>query len=188
MDGFHLNAQERSPPHRRRERRREMIRTVNPWKRFCTGSLAALALAAVAMTVGLAWLAGCNRNGTPESDQQLKQQAAQTTEQVKSGAQQAAADAKVAAANAERKVNDIAAGVKEGLHTNEKPSAGVTPSGAIDINSASTAQLETLPGISTARAQRIIDNRPYSSPHDLVSKGVVSEAEYARVSGKVVAD
>jgi len=48
--------------------------------------------------------------------------------------------------------------------------------------------LETLPGISATRAQHIVDNRPYTSPHDLVAKGVVSEAEYARVSGKVVAD
>lgn len=140
-------------------------------------------LAALAITVGLAWIAGCNTNGAPQSDQQLKENAAKTTEQVKAGAQQAAADARVAAANAERKVDAIAAGVKEGMHDNAKPSAG-----AIDINSASATQLEMLPGISGARAQRILQNRPYSSPHDLVSKGVVSEAEYNRISDKVVAD
>jgi DNA uptake protein ComE-like DNA-binding protein len=140
-------------------------------------------LTALAIAVGIAWLAGCNNNGTPQSDQQLKENAAKTTEQVKAGAQQAAADAKVAAANAERKVDDVAAGVKEGMHADGKPAAGI-----IDINSASATQLETLPGVSGARAQRIINNRPYSSPHDLVAKGVVSEAEYARVSGKIVAD
>jgi DNA uptake protein ComE-like DNA-binding protein len=160
-----------------------MTRTAAHWKRSWPSGLAALAI-----TVCLAWIAGCNTNGTPQSDQQLKDDAAKTTEQVKAGAQQAAADAKVAAANAERKVDDIASGVKEGIHSDAKPSAGVTSSGAIDINSASTAQLETLPGVSAARAQRIVDNRPYTSPHDLVSKGVVSEAEYAQVSGKVVAD
>ena len=146
------------------------------WKLWTNG------ITALAITIGVAWLAGCNSNGTPQSDQQLKDNAAKTTEQVKAGAQQAAADAKVAAANAERKVDDIASGVKEGMH-NGKPSAGV-----IDINSASATQLETLPGISSTRAQRIVDNRPYTSPHDLVSKGVVSEAEYSRVSGKIVAD
>jgi len=144
-------------------------------------------LAALAITIGLAWVTGCNRNGTPQSDQQLQDNAAKTTEQVKAGAQQAAADAKVAAANAERKVNDIASGVKQGLHNDGKPSAG-SPAGSVDINSASADQLETLPGISAARAQRILDNRPYTSPHDLVSKGVISEAEYARVSGHIVAD
>jgi DNA uptake protein ComE-like DNA-binding protein len=155
-----------------------MTRRVELWRKSCLNALAALAI-----TAGLAWLAGCNNNGTPQSDQQLKQQAAQTTEQVKQGAQQAAADAKVAAANAERKVDDIAAGVKQGLHGDGKTSPGM-----IDINSASPAQLTTLPGISDARAHRIVDNRPYTSPHDLVAKGIISEGEYARISGMVVAD
>jgi len=159
-----------------------MTGTTELWKQSCR-KLWVNGLTALAITAGVAWLAGCNTNGTPQSDQQLKDNAAKTTEQVKAGAQQAAADAKVAAANAERKVDDIASGVKEGMHTDGKPSAGV-----IDINSASTTQLETLPGVSSSRARRIVDNRPYSAPHDLVAKGVVSEAEYARVSGKIVAD
>ena len=155
-----------------------MSRTTEAWRRSWSYVLIALAI-----TIGIAWLAGCNSNGTPQSDQQLKDNAAKTTEQVKSGAQQAAADAKVAAANAERKVDDIAAGVKEGMHSDTKPSPG-----AININSATAAELEALPGISATRAQRIVDHRPYTSPHDLVAKGVVSEAEYGRISGKVVAD
>jgi DNA uptake protein ComE-like DNA-binding protein len=159
-----------------------MTRTAQLWKRPGT-SIWIDSLAALAITIGLTALAGCNNNGTPQSDQQLKENAAKTTEQVKAGAQQAAADAKVAAANAERKVDAVAAGVKEGMHSNNKPSAG-----AIDINSASATQLEALPGISGGRAQRIVQNRPYSSPHDLVAKGVVSEAEYNRISDKVVAD
>jgi DNA uptake protein ComE-like DNA-binding protein len=161
----------------------QMTRTAELWKKSCMGGLTALAL-----TLCLAWLAGCNNNNTPQSDQQLKEQAAKTTEQVKQGAQQAAADAKVAAANAERKVDDIAAGVKEGLKSDTKPSPATNSAGTIDINSASAADLQSLPGISAARARRIIDNRPYSSAHDLVSKGVVSEAEYSRISGKIVAD
>jgi len=159
-----------------------MTRTAQLWKKSWTGVLAALAL-----TLCIAWLAGCTNNNTPQSDQQLKEQAAKTTEQVKQGAQQAAADAKVAAANAERKVDDIAAGVKQGMHSDTKPSPDGTASGTVDINSATATQLESLPGITGARANRIIDNRPYSSPHDLVSKGVISEAEYSRISAKVVA-
>ena len=159
-----------------------MTRTAQLWKKSWTGVLAALAL-----TLCIAWLVGCTNNNTPQSDQQLKEQAAKTTEQVKQGAQQAAADAKVAAANAERKVDDIAAGVKQGLKSDSKPSPGTDSAGTVDINSASATELQSLPGISGARARRIIDNRPYSSAHDLVSKGVVSEAEYSRISGKVVA-
>jgi DNA uptake protein ComE-like DNA-binding protein len=158
-----------------------MTRTQELWKKSWTAGLVALAI-----TLCVAWLASCN-NKAPQSDQQLRQDAAKTTEQVKQEAQQAAADAKVAAANAERKVNDIAAGVKQGLNSNAKPSPGA-PEGTVDINAADATQLESLPGIGRTRAQRIIDNRPYSSPHDLVSKGIVSEAEYSRISGRVVAD
>ena len=126
------------------------------------------------------WFAGCN-NGNQKSDQQIQQQAAQATEKAKAEAQQAAAQAKVAAANAERKANDIAAGVREGLHNNP------SPNGAVDINSATEGQLAGLPGITPARARRIINNRPYNSPHDLVSKGVVTRAEFDQISGQIVA-
>lgn len=150
---------------------------MNPAKKL-SRELALYGLATLVTCLALLWLAGCNSR--PQSDQQIKQQAAQTTEQVKSQAKQAVANTRVVAGEAERKVNDIAAGVKEGLHTNT--------STGIDINSASQASLTTLPGISPTRATRIIDNRPYGAPHDLVSKGVVSEAEYQRISGQIVAN
>ena len=124
--------------------------------------------------------AGCSRRA--QSDQQIRQQAAETTEQVKAGAKKAAAEAKVAAAEAKRKAGDIAAGVREGLRSDNSAN-----SGAIDINSASEARLAMLPGISAARARRIARNRPYNAPRDLVSRGIVSRAEYERISGRLVA-
>jgi DNA uptake protein ComE-like DNA-binding protein len=104
---------------------------------------------------------------------------------VKAGAKQAAAEAKVAAANAERQVNDIAVGVKEGLHSNTPASAA--DSGAVDINAASELRLAMLPGVSLAQAREIVNNRPYATPHSLVSKGVLTRSEYARISGEIVA-
>ena len=143
-----------------------MTRSEKLWK-----ELTSFGIAALATCLALLWLSGCSNK---QSDQQVQQQAAKTTEQVKTGARQAAADAKVAAANAERKVNDIAAGVKQGLHSDSSPdSAG---SNAIDINAASQARLTTLPGITPSRARRIVNNRPYAEPHELVSKGVLSSS------------
>jgi DNA uptake protein ComE-like DNA-binding protein len=119
--------------------------------------------------------AGCS--GHP-SDQQVQQQAAQTTQQVKQGAQQAADAARVAAANAEDKINAVAAGVKQGLQ-------GGQPASVLDLNSATRDQLVTLPGISPARAHKIIAARPYSSPSDLVGRNVLTQEQFDRISGRV---
>jgi DNA uptake protein ComE-like DNA-binding protein len=134
-------------------------------------------VAAAALCATLLWVAGCNWNGKPESDRQIQQQAQQTTEKAKVDAQKAAAQARVAAAEAEREAHDVAAGVRAGLHNGK---------GAVDLNSASRADLETLPGVTATTARRIEAHRPYDTTHDLVKKGVVSEDEYGRIAGNVV--
>jgi DNA uptake protein ComE-like DNA-binding protein len=55
----------------------------------------------------------------------------------------------------------------------------------VDLNAASRADLETLPGVTAATARRIEANRPYDAPRDLLKKGVVTEAEYDRIAGDV---
>jgi DNA uptake protein ComE-like DNA-binding protein len=134
-------------------------------------------VAAAMVCAALLWVAGCNWNGKPESDRQIQQQAQQTTEKAKVDAQKAAAQARVAAAEAEREAHDVAVGVKAALHNGKS---------AVDLNSASRADLETLPGVTATTARRIEAHRPYDTTHDLVKKGVVSEDEYGRIAGDVV--
>jgi len=57
----------------------------------------------------------------------------------------------------------------------------------IDLNSASKDELKTLEGVGDATAQKIIDNRPYKNKTQLVSKKVVSQSVYSKISGKVIA-
>lgn len=142
--------------------------------------LALFVLAAFVTGFALLWMSGCYSKHP--SDEQIKQQAARDTVKAREAAKQAAADAKVAAARAERDANDIAAGVKQGMHNNSSAN-----SSAIDINSAGEDRLTTLPGITAARARRIIGNRPYAAPRDLVSKGVLTGSEYDRIAGQIVA-
>jgi DNA uptake protein ComE-like DNA-binding protein len=130
---------------------------------------------AFGISVTLLLAAGC---ASHPSDQQIQQQAAQTTQQVKQGAQQAADTARVAAANAEDKLNAVAAGVKQGLQGG--PSAPV-----IDLNTASRDQLVTLPGITSARARKIIEGRPYSTPQDLVTRDILTQNQFDRISRRV---
>jgi DNA uptake protein ComE-like DNA-binding protein len=114
-----------------------------------------------------------------ESDQQIQQQAQQATEQAKVAAKKAAAEARVAAANAEREAHDVAKGVRAGLHN------GKGGSDLVNVNSATRVDLESLPGVTPTTARRIAENRPYDTPHDMVRKGAVSQAEYERIADKI---
>ena len=64
---------------------------------------------------------------------------------------------------------------------------GLKQKGPININRASPDDLKTLPGIDEATARRIIDNRPYDNPGDLLKKHVISKTEYDRIADKVTA-
>lgn len=55
---------------------------------------------------------------------------------------------------------------------------GATDSQMININTANQKELESLPGIGPVYAQKIIDNRPYSTVDELLSKGVIKKSVY----------
>ena len=57
----------------------------------------------------------------------------------------------------------------------------------LDLNSASKADLEALPGIGTAYSQKIIDNRPYRAKNELVQKKIIPQATYDTIAGQIIA-
>ena len=60
-------------------------------------------------------------------------------------------------------------------------------SGKLDLNTATKDQLTSLPGITDADAQKILDGRPYRAKNQLLSKGIISKDEYAKIKGQIIA-
>lgn len=139
--------------------------------------------ASLSLAFLLLGLAGCNLNGNRDAeDQQQREEKAR--EEARDAAERAKPEiqaagralgqaAQTAAEDARAAAQGLAEGWKEGT---SKP---------LDLNAATEGQLETLPGITTRDARRIIEHRPYRSKDDLVAKGVLSESSYAKIRDDV---
>ncbi len=57
----------------------------------------------------------------------------------------------------------------------------------VDINSATPQQLNALPGFGPAYTRRVIAGRPYRLKNQLVTRGVIPQAEYERIRDRIAA-
>lgn len=99
---------------------------------------------------------------------------AQTPQPATGGAMQKAAPAAAAPA------------AKPATTTGAAPTAA-KQADLIDINSATEAQLSTLPGIAKARSEAIIKGRPYKGKDELLAKKIVPENVYNDIKDKIIA-
>jgi competence protein ComEA len=82
-------------------------------------------------------------------------------------------------------VQPAAAQSNAGMSKSEKTAA---PDGEkLDINSATKEQLGALPGIGEAYSQKIIDNRPYRTKRDLVTKKIIPQSTYEKIKDQIIA-
>jgi competence protein ComEA len=68
-----------------------------------------------------------------------------------------------------------------------RSTAAVPKTDPVDLNTATAAGLQALPGISESDSTKIIHGRPYTDKNQLVSRHVVSEATYDKIKDHVVA-
>jgi DNA uptake protein ComE-like DNA-binding protein len=126
-----------------------------------------------ALAFSLLLISACSNQDTEKT----KQEAAKATQQIKEGSKVAAVELKKDAKQAAVQGKAIAEGVKQGLATPDKP---------VNVNSASSTKLQTLPGIDEDTAGRIIKGRPYHTTDEVGAKGVVSPDQFSAIKDKIV--
>lgn len=72
----------------------------------------------------------------------------------------------------------------------DAPLQGVTlqsarSAGLISVNAAAESELDTLPGVGPVTAKKIIDNRPYQTLEELVSKKAVGAALFEKLKAQI---
>ena len=119
--------------------------------------LGSVALVLLASSLLLTFTACSSKQDNPD---EIRERTAQATETMR------------------RDTKAVVEGVKEGMRSDNK---------AVNINKASREDLLSLPGINEHEADRIIAARPFDDAHDLVSRHIVSEGEYDKISDRVIA-
>lgn len=57
----------------------------------------------------------------------------------------------------------------------------------LDINTATPAQLKSLPGMGDAYVKRIVDGRPYTAKNQLVTRGILPREAYDGIKDQIIA-
>ncbi|MDQ1388742.1 MAG: competence protein ComEA [Acidobacteriaceae bacterium] len=109
------------------------------------------------LVLPLATITACNAKDNPD---EIRRRTAEATETMR------------------RDAKAVAEGVKEGMSRDKK---------AIDINKASREDLLSLTGLTEHEADRIIAERPYDNTEDLVTRHVLPQGEYNRISDRIIA-
>ena len=129
-------------------------------------------------------MCGCAPNETAqqrkEREDKTRAEVAKATDRAKPEIKAAGRELGRVADEAAREARAFAEGVRQGWVQGGHP--------VVNLNSASESELTELPDISTVTARRIIRNRPYLEPAELVSKHVVSTEQYAKIKDIVTTD
>jgi DNA uptake protein ComE-like DNA-binding protein len=94
-----------------------------------------------------------------QNPEELKEKTARATAQLKS-------DAKA-----------VVAGVREGWNRDNP----------LNVNTATKDELMSLPGVTAAEADAVIEGRPYDDPGELVKRGILPKNDYDKIADRLTA-
>jgi len=81
----------------------------------------------------------------------------------------------------------IAQSGSSGKSSSKSSTASSQSSDLVDINSATKEQLSALPGIGDKYSDKIIAGRPYANKSQLVSKKILPQGVYNKISSMIIA-
>jgi DNA uptake protein ComE-like DNA-binding protein len=143
--------------------------------RYCRSGLALLSLTAL-----ICLLPACSSRSRAQTqsqqDQEEREKVANATQKAKQESQKAALQLREATQQAEHDAKVAAQGVKEGWNRDQQ--------GRLDLNAATVADLRSL-SLSDSQAKQIVDGRPYADKHELVVRGILTEAQYNSIRDQI---
>jgi competence protein ComEA len=79
------------------------------------------------------------------------------------------------------------AGTQASAPETTKTKIAAKKSPLVDVNSASKEELDALPGIGDAIAQKIIAGRPYRTKRELLTRKIVPKSTYEKIKDQIIA-
>ena len=139
---------------------------------------------ALGLVLLISMMCRCASNETAqqrkERDDKTRDETAKATNRAKPEIQAAGHELGRVADEAAREARAFAEGVRQGWIQGGHH--------VVNLNSASESELTELPDISSVTARRIIRNRPYHEPAELITKHVVSDGQYAKIKDIVTTE
>jgi competence protein ComEA len=81
-----------------------------------------------------------------------------------------------------------AAAAKSAASTGSPASPKLAPGQKVSLNSASLAELESLPGIGPKKAQAIVDGRPYKTIEDVMKVKGIKQGTFGKIKDHITVD
>lgn len=84
-------------------------------------------------------------------------------------------------------VSMLSSAVADDMAKKAPPAKEAPKAAEVDLNSAPEADIAKLTGVGAATAKKIVAARPFAKPEDLVSKKLLTQAQFDKIKTSVVA-